>query len=591
MSIVLHGVAAGKGIAIGQAHLITRGTAEVPQYDVSDDLIDAEAARFDAAIKATRKELEQLRSAIPENAPTELGAFISLHLMLLTDVTLSREPVDILKEQKINAEWALKQQSDKLAAQFDNIEDDYLRERKQDMLQVVRRIHNNLVGQSNDLNLNEGLFEDTILIAHDLSPADTVLFKEQRITAFVTDVGGPTSHTAILGRSLDIPSVIGLHNARRLITENETVIVDGINGVLIIDPDEVVLNEYRRLAREYRSHKRELNKIKKTAATTADGINIELLANIESAEDIKALHNFGADGVGLFRSEFLYLNRDTMPSEDEQYEVYSAIVKKMKGKSITIRTVDLGVDKNPRWFGQNSTPNGSLNPALGLTGIRLCLAEPVMFRTQMRAILRAAVHGPVRMMWPMITSLSEVRQCLIHLDTAQRQLTERGEAFGDVGVGCMIEIPSAALTVGSILKLVDFISIGTNDLIQYILSVDRSDDSVSHLYQPGHPSVLKMLQHVIRTANRMEKDVSVCGEMAGDTAFTRVLLGMGLRRFSMNPNNILPVKNIILNSNIAQLENDIAKIVRCEDEEKAEKLIKQMNSAPAGEEAEAKVRK
>ena len=591
MSIVLHGVAAGKGIAIGQAHLITRGTAEVPQYDVSDDLIDAEVARFDTAIKATRKELEQLRSAIPENAPTELGAFISLHLMLLTDVTLSREPVDILKEQKINAEWALKQQSDKLAAQFDNIEDDYLRERKQDMLQVVRRIHNNLVGQSNDLNLTEGLFEDTILIAHDLSPADTVLFKEQRITAFVTDVGGPTSHTAILGRSLDIPSVIGLHNARRLITENETVIVDGINGVLIIDPDEVVLNEYRRLAREYRLHKRELNKLKKTAATTADGINIELLANIESAEDIKALHNFGADGVGLFRSEFLYLNRDSMPTEDEQYEVYAGIVKKLKGKNITIRTVDLGVDKNPRWFGQNSTPNGSLNPALGLTGIRLCLAEPVMFRTQMRAILRAAAHGPVRMMWPMITSLSEVRQCLIHLDTAQRQLTERGEAFGDVGVGCMIEIPSAALTVGSILKLVDFISIGTNDLIQYILSVDRGDDSVSHLYQPGHPSVLKMLQHVIRTANRMEKDVSVCGEMAGDTAFTRILLGMGLRRFSMNPNNILSVKNIILHSNAGQLEGDTAKVIRCEDEEKSEKLIKQINSVSVEEEGEAKVRK
>ena len=584
MSIVLHGVAAGKGIAIGQAHLITRGTAEVPQYDVSDDLIDAEAARFDAAIKATRKELEQLRSAIPENAPTELGAFISLHLMLLTDVTFSREPVDILKEQKINAEWALKQQSDKLAAQFDNIEDDYLRERKQDMLQVVRRIHNNLVGQSNDLNLNEGLFEDTILIAHDLSPADTVLFKEQRITAFVTDVGGPTSHTAILGRSLDIPSVIGLHNARRLITENETVIVDGINGVLIIDPDEVVLNEYRRLAREYRLHKRELNKLKKTAATTADGINIELLANIESAEDIKTLHNFGADGVGLFRSEFLYLNRDTMPSEDEQYEVYSAIVKKMKGKSVTFRTVDLGVDKNPRWFGQNTTPNGSLNPALGLTGIRLCLAEPVMFRTQMRAILRAAVHGPVRMMWPMITSLSEVRQCLIHLDTAQRQLTERGETFGTVSVGCMIEIPSAALTVGSILKLVDFISIGTNDLIQYILSVDRGDDSVSHLYQPGHPAVLKTIQHIIRTANRMEKSVSICGEMAGDTTYTRMLLGMGLRRFSMNPNNLLPVKNIILHSNTALLETETAKILRSEDSEKTEKLLKLLNSAEHEEE-------
>nr|WP_101127229.1 phosphoenolpyruvate--protein phosphotransferase [Neisseria meningitidis] len=591
MSIVLHGVAAGKGIAVGCAHLIARGTEEVPQYDVAEADTDAEAERFDAAVKATRKELEQLRSAIPENAPTELCAFISLHLMLLTDVTLSREPVDILREQKINAEWALKQQSDKLAAQFDNMDDAYLRERKQDMLQVVRRIHNNLIGQGNELEVADNLFDETVLIANDLSPADTVLFKEQRIAAFVTDAGGPTGHTAILGRSLDIPSVVGLHNARKLITEGETVIVDGINGVLIIAPDESVLNEYRRRAREYRSHKRDLNKLKKTAAATADGVCIELVGNIESAEDVKPLHNLGADGIGLFRSEFLYLNRDTMPSEDEQYEVYSAIVKKMKGKSVTIRTVDLGVDKNPRWFGKNSTPNGSLNPALGMTGIRLCLAEPVMFRTQMRAILRAAVHGPVRMMWPMITSVSEVRQCLIHLDTAQRQLAERGDAFGKVGIGCMIEIPSAALTVGSILKLVDFISVGTNDLIQYILSVDRGDDSVSHLYQPGHPSVLKMLQHVIRTANRMDKDVSVCGEMAGDTAFTRVLLGMGLRRFSMNPNNILPVKNIILHSNIAQLENEIAKIVRCEDEEKAEKLIKQMNSAPAGEEAEAKGRK
>ncbi|MRN38345.1 phosphoenolpyruvate--protein phosphotransferase [Neisseria sp. N95_16] len=580
MSIVLYGVAAGKGIAIGHAHLVSRGSTEVPQYDIEPENIDAEVARFDAAVKATRKELEQLRNAIPENAPTELGAFISLHLMLLTDVTLSREPVDLLRAQNINAEWALKQQSDKLAAQFDEIEDAYLRERKQDMLQVVQRIHNHLVGQSNELNLANNPFEDTILIAHDLSPADTVLFKEQHITAFVTDAGGPTSHTAILGRSLDIPSVIGLHNARKLITENEIVIVDGINGILLINPDDVVLAEYRRLEREYRSHKRELNKLKKTAATTADGINIELLANIESAEDIRALHNIGADGVGLFRSEFLYLNRENMPSEDEQYEVYSGIVKKLKGKSLTIRTVDLGVDKNPRWFGQNATPNGSLNPALGLTGIRLCLAEPVMFRTQMRAILRAAQHGPVRIMWPMVTSLSEVRQCLIHLETAQKQLTERGEAFGEVGIGCMIEIPSAAMTVGSILKMVDFISIGTNDLIQYVLSVDRGDDAVSHLYQPSHPAVLKMIQHVIRTANRMEKSVSVCGEMAGDTTFTRVLLGMGLRRFSMNTNNLLDVKNIILKSDTNQLEYPIAKLLRNDDPEKSEKLLKKLNQIP-----------
>ena len=577
MSIVLHGFTAGKGIAIGRAHLILRGMTEVPQYNIIADELAAETTRFDNAIKASRRQLEQLRSAIPENAPTELGAFISLHLMLLTDATLSREPADIIQEQKINAEWALKLQTDKLSQQFDEIDDAYLRERKQDMLQVVERIHNNLVGQSNELNLETNLLEDTVLIAHDLSPADTVHFKEQRIAGFVTDAGGPTSHTAILGRSLDIPSVIGLRNARDLISENEWVIVDGINGVLIINPDDTVLAEYRGHMREYKNRKRALNKLKKTAATTEDGLNIELLANIESTEDIKQLHGAGADGVGLFRSEYLYLNRDTLPTEDEQYEVYSTLIKKLKGKQLTIRTVDLGVDKNPRWFGQNATPNGSLNPALGLTGIRLCLAEPVMFRTQMRAILRAAAQGKVNMMWPMIASLTELKQCMVHFETAKRQLAERGEEYGDVSLGCMIEIPSAALTVGSLLKLVDFISIGTNDLIQYTLSVDRGDDSVSHLYQPGHPAVLKLLQHIIRTANRMGKSVSVCGEMAGDSTYTRLLLGMGLRRFSMNPSNLLTIKDIVLRSHTGRLEEESAKLMRNEDPEKTDKLIKELN--------------
>ena len=577
MSIVLHGFTAGKGIAIGRAHLILRGMTEVPQYNIIADELAAETTRFDNAIKASRRQLEQLRSAIPENAPTELGAFISLHLMLLTDATLSREPADIIQEQKINAEWALKLQTDKLSQQFDEIDDAYLRERKQDMLQVVERIHNNLVGQSNELNLETNLLEDTVLIAHDLSPADTVHFKEQRIAGFVTDAGGPTSHTAILGRSLDIPSVIGLRNARDLISENEWVIVDGINGVLIINPDDTVLAEYRGHMREYKNRKRALNKLKKTAATTEDGLNIELLANIESTEDIKQLHGAGADGVGLFRSEYLYLNRDTLPTEDEQYEVYSTLIKKLKGKQLTIRTVDLGVDKNPRWFGQNATPNGSLNPALGLTGIRLCLAEPVMFRTQMRAILRASAQGKVNMMWPMIASLTELKQCMVHFETAKRQLAERGEEYGEVSLGCMIEIPSAALTVGSLLKLVDFISIGTNDLIQYTLSVDRGDDSVSHLYQPGHPAVLKLLQHIIRTANRMGKSVSVCGEMAGDSTYTRLLLGMGLRRFSMNPSNLLTIKDIVLRSHTGRLEEESARLMRNEDPEKTDKLLKDLN--------------
>ena len=577
--MVLHGYAAGKGIAIGRAHLVVRGISELPQYHLPESELAGEVARFDAAVKATRKQLEQLRSAIPENAPAELGAFISLHLMLLGDVTLSREPADILQEQAINAEWALKIQTDRLSQQFDEIDDEYLRQRKQDMLQVVERIQKNLAGQSTELNLDANLLDDTILIAHDLSAADTLFFKDQRIEGFVTDIGGPTSHTAILGRSLNIPSVIGVGNARQLISEHEWVIVDGIQGVLIIDPDELVLAEYRLRLKHYRSRLRALNKIKKTAAATLDGEEIELFAKIESADDVKALHNIGADGVGLLRTEFAYLNRDSLPEEDELYQLYSDIAKKLKGKPLTIRTVDLGVDKNPRWFGTGGTPNGSLNPALGLTGIRLCHAEPVMFRTQMRAVLRAAVHGKLRIMFPMISSLSELKQSLTHLDTARKQLVERQEAFGELEVGCMIEIPSAALTVSSLLKWVDFVSVGTNDLIQYTLSVDRSDDAVSYLYQPAHPAIIRLLAHIIRTANRMGKGVSVCGEMAGDTKYTRMLLGLGLRKFSMNINNLLDVKDVVLHSHTERLENEMAKLMRNEDPDKMDALLKKLNES------------
>ena len=577
--MVLHGYAAGKGIAIGRAHLVVRGISELPQYHLPESELAGEVARFEAAVKATRKQLEQLRSAIPENAPAELGAFISLHLMLLGDVTLSREPADILQEQAINAEWALKIQTDRLSQQFDEIDDEYLRQRKQDMLQVVERIQKNLAGQSTELNLDANLLDDTILIAHDLSAADTLFFKDQRIEGFVTDIGGPTSHTAILGRSLNIPSVIGVGNARQLISEHEWVIVDGIQGVLIIDPDELVLAEYRLRLKHYRSRLRALNKIKKTAAATLDGEEIELFANIESADDVKALHNIGADGVGLLRTEFAYLNRDSLPEEEELYQLYSDIAKKLKGKPLTIRTVDLGVDKNPRWFGTGGTPNGSLNPALGLTGIRLCHAEPVMFRTQMRAVLRAAVHGKLRIMFPMISSLSELKQSLTHLDTARKQLAERQEAFGELEVGCMIEIPSAALTVSSLLKWVDFVSVGTNDLIQYTLSVDRSDDAVSYLYQPAHPAIIRLLAHIIRTANRMGKGVSVCCEMAGDSKYTRMLLGLGLRKFSMNINNLLDVKDVVLHSHTERLENEMAKLLRNEDPDKMDALLKKLNES------------
>lgn len=577
MSIVLHGVAVGAGVAIGRAHLVVRGMDDVPHQELSIEEVPAEVARYEQAIKTTRRQLEQLRTDIPQNAPSELGAFISLHLMLVGDVSLSREPVDIIEAQCVNAEWALKLQTDKLSDQFDAIEDNYLRARKQDMLQVVERIFKNLIGLSTEVVTEaEDFEEDTILVAHDLSPADTVFFKDSRIAAFVTDAGGPTSHTAILGRSLDIPSVIALGYARELINEDELIIVDGTMGVVIIAPDDIILKEYRRRLREFRSLRRQLNKLKNTAATTLDGINIELLGNIESANDIKALHSLGMDGIGLYRSEFFYLNRDALPTEDELYTEYADVVKKLKGKPLTIRTIDLGVDKNPRWFG----PSHTMNPALGLTGIRLCLAEPVMFRTQMRAIMRAAVLGPVRMMWPMISSVTEIQQCLTHLNTAKQQLHDRFETFDEnIQVGAMIEIPSAALTVNSILKMIDFVSVGTNDLIQYTLAADRNDESVSYLYQPGHPAVLKLLLHVIRTAARLNKPVSVCGEMAGDAQYTRLLMAMGLRRFSMNANNILAVKNQIIQSDLLMLETEVQKILRNDDPDKALKLLKKLNSS------------
>jgi phosphoenolpyruvate-protein phosphotransferase (PTS system enzyme I) len=577
MCIVLHGVAVGAGVAIGRAHLVVRGMDDVPHRELSIEEIPAEVARYEQAIKTTRRQLEQLRADIPQNAPSELGAFISLHLMLVGDVSLSREPVDIIEEKSVNAEWALKLQTDKLAEQFDAIEDNYLRARKQDMLQVVERIFKNLIGLSTEVVAEAEEFEeDTILVAHDLSPADTVFFKDSRIAAFVTDAGGPTSHTAILGRSLDIPSVIALGYARELINEDELIIVDGTMGVVIIAPDNVILKEYRRRLREFRSLKRQLNKLKNTAATTLDGINIELLGNIESANDIKALNNLGIDGIGLYRSEFFYLNRDALPTEDELYAEYADVVKKLKGKPLTIRTIDLGVDKNPRWFGSSN----AMNPALGLTGIRLCLAEPVMFRTQMRAIMRAAALGTVRMMWPMISSVTEIQQCLAHLNMAKQQLRDRFAEFDEnIQVGAMVEIPSAALTVNSILKLIDFISVGTNDLIQYTLAADRNDESVSYLYQPGHPAVLKLLLHIIRTAARLNKPVSICGEMAGDVQYTRLLMAMGLRRFSMNANNILAVKNQIIQSDLLTLETEVQKILRNDDPDKALKLMKKFNSS------------
>ncbi|MGL6047299.1 MAG: phosphoenolpyruvate--protein phosphotransferase [Vogesella sp.] len=577
MSIVLHGVPIGGGVAIGRAHLLSQSMDDVVHLALEDSEIAAEQQRFDSAVRDTRKQLELLWGSIPENAPAELGAFLSLHIMLLSDVTISRDPRDLIESQRCNAEWALKLQCDTLVEQFDAIEEDYLRERKHDVLQVVERIFKNLAGHSTDLQFVEDMDEDAILVAHDLSPADMVYFKDSSVAAFVTDVGGATSHTAILGRSLDLPSVIALHHARELIREDELIVVDGQQGVLIINPEESVLAEYRRRQRNWIEARRKLSSIRKTDALTQDGTPIELLANIELPQDAANVLESGAVGVGLFRSEFLFLGRDSLPSEDEQFAAYREVAEATRGAPVTVRTMDLGADKNPRWLNHGAAEN----PALGLTGVRLCLAEPLMFRAQLRALLRATVYGKIRILFPMINGLGELKQALAQLEYAKKELREENIPFADkVEVGAMIEIPSAALVVGSFVKYVDFLSIGTNDLIQYTLAVDRNDDSVSHLYDPVHPAVLKLISHTIKTATKAGVQVSVCGEMAGDERLTRLLLGMGLRRFSMHPANLLAVKQNVLNSHLDTLAPQVARILRSEDPDRIADLLTQLNAGP-----------
>jgi phosphotransferase system enzyme I (PtsI) len=577
MSIVLHGVPIGGGIAIGRAHLLSQSMDDVVHYSIDDHEIAAEQQRFDQAVRATRKQLEMLWGSIPENAPAELGAFLSLHIMLLSDVTLTRDPRELIASLRCNAEWALKQQCDTLIEQFDAIEEDYLRERKHDVLQVVERVFKNLGGHTTELQLSEGLDGDAILVAHDLSPADMVYFKDSNVAAFVTDVGGATSHTAILGRSLDLPSVIALHHARELVREDELIIVDGQQGVLLINPEPTVLAEYRRRQRACVEARRKLSSIRNTDAITEDGTPIELLANIELPQDAANVLEAGAVGVGLFRSEFLFLGRDNLPSEDEQFEAYRMVAELTGGAPVTVRTMDLGADKSPRWLNHQLAEN----PALGLTGIRLCLAEPLMFRAQLRALLRASAFGKIRILFPMINSLGELKQSLTQLEYAKAELRAEGIAFAEaVEVGAMIEIPSAALVVGSFIKHVDFLSIGTNDLIQYTLAIDRNDDTVSHLYDPIHPAVLKLISYTIKTASKAGVPVSVCGEMAGDARLTRLLLGMGLRRFSMHPANLLDVKQQVLSSHLDEVGPHVARMLRSEDPDRIADLLQQLNAGP-----------
>jgi phosphoenolpyruvate-protein phosphotransferase (PTS system enzyme I) len=573
MSFSIHGVGVSNGIAIGHAHLVSHALLEVVHYQVPENLIEQEIARFDQAINTVKLDLETVKAQLPSKSPAELAAFINTHLMILNDHTLAEDPKLTIKNEQCNAEWAIKQQMESIVEQFDQIEDEYLRERKHDVVQVVERIIKVLLGRPSQVPVLEQE-KAIILVAHDISPADAIQFKQHQFAAFVTDVGGATSHTAILARSLNIPSIVALQRARALIRDGELLIVDGTQGVVIVNPDKDTLAEYKLKQEQWQIEQQKLKRIKLTKAVTLDGTAIDLFANIEVPDDVVQVKASGANGIGLYRTEFLFMNRREAPTEEEQFEAYKAVAEAMDGKPVTIRTLDLGADKqiNPE------TERSCTNPALGLRAIRLCLAEPQMFHIQLRALLRASAFGNIKILIPMLSSLTELRQTLLLLERAKQSLRlEKIEFNNDIEVGGMIEIPAAALCAEAFAKELDFLSIGTNDLIQYSLAIDRTDDTVSHLYNPLHPAILQLIEITLKAGQKLGKKVSICGEMAGDSKLTRLLLGLGLRQFSMHPSHILSVKHQVLQSDLVKLVPTARKILSTQDSDKIEPLIQKMN--------------
>ena len=570
----MHGTGVSGGIAIGRAQLASHALLEVAHYSIPANKIRNEKSRFDRAIKSVSKELKNLKKQITSDIPeAEFEVFVNLHRMILEDSTVSEAPKNIIESMGCNAEWALKVQLDHLLEQFSKIENTYLRQREADVRQVAERILKALLGRPGD-SPTKNIEENTIIVAHDLSPTDVVLFKQHKFAGFITDLGGATSHTTIVARSLNIPSVVALHQARTLIRENEIIIVDGTAGLIIVDPDEVILSEYEVLQKQWLLGQQKLKRLRRNRATTIDGADIELNANIELPEDVASAKENGATGVGLFRTEFLFLNRGDLPSEDEQFEAYRQVVRNMKSSCITIRTFDLGVDKQPEGYTRVAP-----NPALGQRAIRLCLAEPQLFHQQLRAILRASNYGKIRILIPMLSNVHEIDQALHLIAEAKESLDIGGIAYDrKIEIGGMIEVPAAALSIKAFLKKLDFISIGTNDLIQYTLAIDRTDDAVAHLYDPMHPAILHLLSHIISAANRANKSVAVCGEIAGDPLITRLLLGMGLRTFSMHPAHLLTVKQKILTSDLREATAITKKILRAQHPDRIEYLVRKLNA-------------
>jgi phosphoenolpyruvate-protein phosphotransferase (PTS system enzyme I) len=573
----LHGTGIGGGIVVGRAVVLESRLIDVPRYRILPEQRAAELGRLDRAIDTVRQELADLGDQLPADAPPEAQALLQIHAMMLDDPSLVEQTRLAVESHGQNAEWAFFAQVEHLAAQFEQFEDAYLRERGRDLTQVADRVLKALAGSGRRLPERPKPGDvPLVFIAHDVAPADMLHLKHAG--GFALDLGGTASHTAILARSMNVPAVVGLNTGSLLVRDDDWVVLDGDAGVLMVAPDEIVLEEYRHRMLMGLLERKQLERLVHVPTATVDRVAIELHVNIELPAEAGQALEAGADGVGLFRTEFMFMNRDERPGEDEQYEAYAAAVIAMRGRPVTIRTIDIGADKPLRIDDETYDPAAAAaNPALGQRAIRYSLAEPDMFLEQLRAILRAAEHGPVRLLIPMLVHGHEVEQSLRLIAQAREQVFERTRrAAPEVPVGGMIEVPAAALTAGMFARRLDFLSIGTNDLIQYTLAIDRTDHAVASLYDPFHPAVLQLVSQTIRAAERAGKPVSVCGEMAGDLEATRLLIGMGLRSFSMHPASLLRVKREILRCDAARLRTRVSRLLGSDDPVKVQAGLKRL---------------
>ncbi|NOQ89653.1 MAG: phosphoenolpyruvate--protein phosphotransferase [Gammaproteobacteria bacterium] len=570
MSIYISGIGVSKGIAIGEAYVLARVNIDATQRTLTTHEIKPEIKRFKEALKLANKQLHDIKKKIAKDTANDILVFIDTHLLMLEDPAFDEGTIANIKKFSCNAEWALQIQGDRLMQVFDEMEDPYLRTRKDDVLHVVKRIQTALAGQE---DVHDGKsYKGKIIVADDLTPADTIMMQHHKIAGFITEFGGPLSHTAILARNLGIPAIVGLHHARQLIRRNETLVVNGHDGFVINSPDKKSLKFYRAERRDENAKRNLLNRLSGQPAITLDNKQITLHGNIDRPDDIRIIKKYDDTGIGLYRTEMLFIELNQWPDQKTHFKTYKRAVTKLNGKPLTIRTMDLGADKEI----QDTIDHGPMahNPAMGLRAIRRCLKEPQDFMPQLLAILRASAFGQVRILIPMLTNVSELDQVLALIEEAKQTLTKNKINFdNNIQVGAMIEVPAAALAVDAFAKKLDFLSIGTNDLIQYTLAIDRIDDEVNYLFNPLHPAVLKLIQMTIDGGKRAGIPVSMCGEMASETQYTRLLLGMGLEYFSVQANALLEVKHIILNSTLATLQPEVESIMQIHDEDEIKSRV------------------